>query len=125
MKILLTTAVAVLLAMPAAASAAVVPVTSLSGDLGATNSTLRLTPDGVNFGVYPTAESGGSLYYGVANGLALADVADLTYTSSTARSTSPANTRRRPSCASSRTARTTTRSWTLTVTSIPPTIRPT
>jgi opacity protein-like surface antigen len=80
MKVLLTAAVAVLLAIPAAASAAVVPVTSLSGDFGATNSTLRLTPDGVNFGVYPTAESGGSLYYGGANGLTLADVTDLSYT---------------------------------------------
>jgi opacity protein-like surface antigen len=80
MKVLLAAAVALLLAIPAAASAAVVPVTSLSGDFGATNSTLRLTPDGVNFGVYPTAESGGSLYYGGANGLTLNDVADLTYT---------------------------------------------
>jgi hypothetical protein len=80
MKVLLTAAVAVLLAIPAAASAAVVPVTSLSGDFGATNSTLRLTPDGVNFGVYPTAESGGSLYFGGANGLTLADVTDLSYT---------------------------------------------
>jgi hypothetical protein len=80
MKVPLTAAVAVLLAIPAAASAAVVPVTSLSGDFGATNSTLRLTPDGVNFGVYPTAESGGSLYYGGANGLTLADITDLSYT---------------------------------------------
>lgn len=72
-------AVFAVLALPSMAHAAT-PVTSLTGDWGATNSSLRLTPDGVNFGIYPDANSGGSLYYGGMNGLTLADVEQLSYT---------------------------------------------
>lgn len=78
-KFILALAAVAVLAIPAAAQAAI-PVTSLTGDWAATNSTLRLTPNGVNFGVYPTAESGGSLAYTGANGLTLADITDLSYT---------------------------------------------
>jgi hypothetical protein len=79
-KLIVGTTLALSLIFAAVSSADTVPVTSLSGDFGATNSTLRLTPDGVNFGIYPTAESGGSLYFAGANGLTLNDVADLSYT---------------------------------------------
>lgn len=72
-------AVIAVLALPSMAQAAT-PVTTLSGDWAATNSSLRLTPDGVNFGIYPDANSGGSLYYGGMNGQILADVEQLSYT---------------------------------------------
>jgi hypothetical protein len=80
MKAILAAAVALLLAIPAAASAATVPVTSLSGDFAATNPSVTLTPDGVHFGVYPDASTGGSLAYFGADGLTLAQLTDLSYT---------------------------------------------
>lgn len=66
-------------AFPAVSQAAT-SVTTLSGFWSASNSSLRLTPDGVNFGIYPTANSGGSLYYSGMNGKTLADVKQLSYT---------------------------------------------
>jgi opacity protein-like surface antigen len=81
MKVLLTAAVAALFAIPAAASAAVVPVTSLSGDFGATNSTVTLTADGVHFGTYADGGAiGGTLTYNGFNGHTLAELADFSYT---------------------------------------------
>jgi hypothetical protein len=81
MKVLLTAAVAALFAIPAAASAAVVPVTSLSGDFGATNSTVTLTADGVHFGTYADGGAiGGSLVYSGFNGHTLAELTDFSYT---------------------------------------------
>lgn len=68
------------LAFPAVSQAASTPVTSLSGNWAATNSSLRLTPDGVNFGIYPDANSGGSLYYSGMNNKTLADITRLAYT---------------------------------------------
>jgi len=73
-------ALVVALAFPAVSQAATTPVTTLSGAWGATNSSLRLTPDGVNFGIYPDANSGGSLYYSGMNGKTLADITRLSYT---------------------------------------------
>jgi hypothetical protein len=81
MKVFLTAAVAVLLAIPAAASAATVPVTSLSGDFAATNSTVTLTADGVHFGTYADGGAiGGSLVYSGFNGHTLAELTDFSYT---------------------------------------------
>ena len=76
-KIYLGIGLALVLAIPAAASAATVPVTSLSGDFAATNPSVTLVADGVAFGPYtdasqpPGVGSGGSVYYTSANGLTL------------------------------------------------------
>jgi hypothetical protein len=70
---------ALVLVFCGAASAATIPVNQLSGDFQSTNPSVTLTPDGVHFGVYPTANSGGSLLYTGANGLTLADITDLAY----------------------------------------------
>jgi hypothetical protein len=56
-----------------------VPVTSLTGAFAATNPSVTLTPDGVHFGVYPDASTGGSLAYFGADGLTLAQLTDLSY----------------------------------------------
>jgi len=68
------------LAIPATASAATTPVTSLSGDWATYNSSTRLTPDGANFGVYPDANSFGMVIYNGMNGKTLADIKQLSYT---------------------------------------------
>jgi hypothetical protein len=53
----------------ASASAATVPVNSLTPPFGATNSSVRWTPQGVNYGVYADAgRAGGSLEYDGLNG---------------------------------------------------------
>ena len=86
MKAILAAAVAVLLAIPAAASAATVPVTSLTGGFAATNPSVTLVADGVAFGPYadasqpPGVGSGGSVYYAGANGLTLSQFTALAYT---------------------------------------------
>jgi hypothetical protein len=73
-------AFALTLACCATASAATIPVNRLSGDFAATNPSVVSTNDGVQFGVYPDATTGGSLRYSGANGLALASITDLSYT---------------------------------------------
>jgi hypothetical protein len=79
-KIYLGIGLALVLAIPAAASAATVPVTSLSGDFAATNSTVTLTTDGVHFGTYGDATAiGGSLFYNGFNGRPLGDLTELNY----------------------------------------------
>jgi hypothetical protein len=81
MKAILGAAVALLLAIPAAASAAVVPVTSLTGDFEATNSTVTLIADGVHFGTYADGGAiGGSLVYSGYNGNRLDSLTSLAYT---------------------------------------------
>ncbi len=78
---LLVGCIAVLAVLPAAASAAEVPVQSLSGDFSATNSTVTKGPDGVHFGTYADAGAlGGTLYYTGFNGHALGELTNLTYT---------------------------------------------
>jgi hypothetical protein len=80
MKAILAAAVALLLAIPAAASAATVPVTSLTGAFEATNPSVTLVADGVAFGPYANgASAGGSVYYAGANGLKLSQVTALAY----------------------------------------------
>jgi len=80
-KIYLGIGLALLLAIPAAASAAVVPVTSLSGDFAATNSTVTLTADGVHFGTYADGGVlGGSLVYSGFDGHTLGELTDFSYT---------------------------------------------
>lgn len=54
-------------------------MTSLTGAFAATNPSVTLTPDGVHFGVYPDASTGGSLAYFGADGLTLAQLTDLSY----------------------------------------------
>jgi hypothetical protein len=74
-------AMALMLVFSAAASASTVPVTQLSGDFAASNTSVTMTNDGVHFGPYADAGSaGGSMYYGGANGLTLADLSALSYT---------------------------------------------
>lgn len=74
-------ALALMLALCSAASAATVPVTQLSGDFAASNTSVAMTNDGVHFGPYADAGlAGGSMYYGGANGLTLADISALSYT---------------------------------------------
>lgn len=69
------------LAFAGSASAATVPVQSLSGDFGATNPSVTKVADGVHFGVYANGGlAGGSLFYGGANSLTLADLDALAYT---------------------------------------------
>jgi opacity protein-like surface antigen len=80
MKRLLLAAALALLAIPTAASAAVVPVTSLSGDFAATNPSVTKTGDGVHFGPYADGgATGGSLYYSGANGARLDQITALSY----------------------------------------------
>jgi hypothetical protein len=79
-KLIMGMALVLCLSFAALSSAATVPVTSLSGGFGATNSSVRLTPEGVNFGVDPDAGLiSGSLYYGGFNGRTLDDIASLSY----------------------------------------------
>jgi hypothetical protein len=73
-------AAALMLMICGSASAATVPVTQLTGQFAATNPSVASTNDGVQFGVYPNASTGGSLYYGGANGLPLSSITDLSYT---------------------------------------------
>ena len=80
MKRLALAAVLAALTAPAAASAATVPVTSLSGDFAATNVTVIATPDGVHFGPYGNGgTAGGSLFYSGANGLKLSQITQLAF----------------------------------------------
>jgi hypothetical protein len=79
-KLVLGMALALSIILAASASAATVPVTSLSGDFAATNPSVTLTPDGVAYGPYANGGSaGGSLYYAGANGLTLAQLTELNY----------------------------------------------
>jgi hypothetical protein len=91
MKKYLGAATALMLMICGSASAATVPVTQLSGQFAATNTSVVSTNDGVHFGVYPDANSGGSLYYGGANGLKLSDITDLSYTFSYKANDEPPN----------------------------------
>ena len=80
MKRLILAAVLTALAIPATASAATVPVASLSGDFAATNPSLTKTADGVHFGPYANGgAAGGSLFYSGANGLTLRQITWLGY----------------------------------------------
>src|SRR4051794_7471642 len=79
-RLIIVAASAAMLVVTPSALAATTPVTSLSGDWATSNSSLRLTPDGVNFGVYPDANSGGTLIYNGMNGKTLADIKQLSYT---------------------------------------------
>jgi len=81
MRKLVLAAVLTALAIPATASAATVPVGSLSGDFAATNPSVAETADGVHFGPYGNgANAGGSLFYSGANGLTLRQITSLGYT---------------------------------------------
>jgi hypothetical protein len=67
-----------MLVSAAPASAAVVPVNSLSGDFSATNPSVRWTPQGVNYGVYADAgRAGGSLEYDGLNGQPLSAITNI------------------------------------------------
>jgi hypothetical protein len=56
-------------------------INELGGDFEATNSSVSITPDGVEFGPYADGGAdGGSLYYGGMNGKKLADIDELLYT---------------------------------------------
>jgi len=79
-RLIIVAASAAMLVVTPSALAATTPVTSLSGDWATSNSSLRLTPDGVNFGIYPDASSGGTLIYKGMNGKTLADIKQLSYT---------------------------------------------
>jgi hypothetical protein len=80
MKRLVLAAALALLATPAAASAAVVPVPSLTGDFAATSPSVTKTADGVHFGPYPDGGAdGASLYYAGANGARLDQITALAY----------------------------------------------
>lgn len=80
-KIIMGAAAAAALALPTTAGAATVPVQSLTGDFGATNPSVTKVADGVHAGVYANGGgAGGSLFYSGANGLTLADLAELSYT---------------------------------------------
>jgi hypothetical protein len=73
--------VAALLATAASAHAALVPVNSLTAPFGATNPSVRWTPQGVNYGVYAdAAAAGGSLEYDGLNGAMLGSLSALGYT---------------------------------------------
>lgn len=73
-------AAAAVAAMTGSAQAAT-PVTSISGDFAASNSTVTLTPDGVHFGTYADGGAvGGSLTYHGFDGHALSELADFSYT---------------------------------------------
>lgn len=79
-KILLAACLA-LAAIVAPASAATVPVTSLTGDFNASNSTVTETPDGVHFGTYADGGAiGGTLTYHGFDGKTLGDLTDFSYT---------------------------------------------
>jgi len=91
MRKFLGAAAALTLMTCASASAATIPVTQLTGQFAATNTSVVSTNDGVHFGVYPDANSGGSLYYGGANGLTLGDITDLSYTFSYTANNEPPN----------------------------------
>ena len=74
-------AAAATLAVAAPASAATVPVQSLSGPFEASNSTVTKTPDGVHFGTYADGGAiGGSLIYNGANGSAVSALSNFGYT---------------------------------------------
>ena len=74
-------AIGVLLVSAASASAATVPVNSLSPPFAATNPSVRWTPQGVNSGVYANAGvTGGSLEYDGLNGATLGSLSALGYT---------------------------------------------
>jgi hypothetical protein len=80
MKRLVLAAMLTALAVPAAASAATVPVTSLSGTFAATNPSVAETADGVQSGPYANGgTAGGSLFYSGANGLTLRQISALGY----------------------------------------------
>jgi hypothetical protein len=80
MKVYLGIAIALMLAIPAAASAATVPVNQLSGNFQGTNPSVASTNDGVQFGPYADGGStGGSLYYSGFNGHTLGDISALSY----------------------------------------------
>jgi hypothetical protein len=81
MKVIITAAVALLVLIGAAsASAAIVPVTSLTGDWSGTNAKVAMTDYGVHFGPYDGAgAAGGDVKY-VGFNFTLADISDLTYT---------------------------------------------
>jgi len=80
MKRLLLAAALTALTVPAAASAATVPVTSLSGEFAATHPSVTETADGVHFGPYANGgAAGGSLFYSGANGLTLRQITSLGY----------------------------------------------
>jgi len=55
-------------------------VSSLSGDFSATNTSVALSPGGVQFGPYADSSHGGSVEYTGANGAKLKDIAQLAYT---------------------------------------------
>jgi hypothetical protein len=81
MKRLALAAALAALTVPATASAATVPVGSLTGDFGATNVTVVETADGVHFGPYGNGgTAGGSLFYSGANGLKLSQITQLAFT---------------------------------------------
>lgn len=81
MRLKALAAVVAALALPAAAQAATVPVTSLSGDFAASNPSVSLVADGAAFGPYANGgAAGGSVLYTGANGLTLADITSLAYT---------------------------------------------
>ena len=69
------------LSLAAGASAATVPVPSLSGDFHATNPSVILTVDGVHYGPYANGGSaGGSLFYSGFNGHKLSELTSLSFT---------------------------------------------
>jgi hypothetical protein len=58
-------------------------VNELTGAFAATNASVGITPDGVEFGPYPDGgAAGGSLYYSGMNGKTLGDIQKLLYTAS-------------------------------------------
>jgi hypothetical protein len=66
--------------LAAVSSAAAIPVTSLTGDFSASNSTVVKTPDGVQFGPYFNGDPGGTLSFNGQNGIKLSDISDFGYT---------------------------------------------
>lgn len=79
-RTMIVAAAAAALMMTGSAHAAT-PVTSLSGDFAASNSTVTLTPDGVHFGTYADGGAlGGSLTYHGFDGHALSELSDFSYT---------------------------------------------
>lgn len=80
-KLALLTAALFAMAIASPASAATVPVNSLTGDFAATNSTVQLVSDGVHFGTYANGGAlGGSLIYSGFDGHPLSDLTSLAYT---------------------------------------------
>jgi hypothetical protein len=74
-------AIGAVLVSAASASAATVPVNSLTPPFAATNSTVRWTPQGVNYGVYDVADNiGGSLEYDGLNGQPASVLSSLGFT---------------------------------------------